>query len=475
MDYLKEKLLFLSDLTSSEKETLHLQNNPVKYLTGRSKVPYLRNSVKPPGEIYTPIYYTPDFLIKLVDKNRWGGHILTITLWDLLVVDIDDGTLDNIKDLIDQRYPDKLFYIHETNRGYHLYLLSETVRYSSVRATFYRINLGCDPAHGANSLYSGTSIRLSRKSTDRRDCPPSKFLQTYGRGKLCPEAYRIYQQVLHYLDMFQNYPPNMLECNKDEYTSNLWKLWHSIPEDMGKHQLLTVAPKLLNKDPDNGKIYTRLNHSFSNSTYSSVMMLNRFMKYRTIRPLQFPIIMREVRKTMGYNNLYRILESTSDYAIGIHLSEALHFIVYRDLFYVDYDHPSRLQIIYAYTRYHPNVVFRIVQTPKGYHVFLTSHRVNYRRSLELLTRLCSDPCQIITTYYRGYSVRINQKTPDERPYRELRKVGKGVELPELVELYKRHLELYNLNVRQKREIHNCQKKTSFVEAGKYIENVLCTL
>ena len=69
---------------------------------------------------------------------------------------------------------------------------------------------------------------------------------------------------------------------------------------------------------------------------------------------------------------------------------------------------------------------------------------------------------IISVQIRGYSVRINQKHRNEKQYRELNiKYGKGKEQPELVNLYKIHLEKY---------VENCINKQIIVGLTKKIVN-----
>ncbi len=163
---------------------------------------------------------------------------------------------------------------------------------------------------------------------------------------------------------------------------------------------------------------------------------------------------------MCMNNLYRILDATEDYAVGIHVQESCYFISYKDLFFTDIDHKSRLQIIYQYVRYHPKATFRIVETNKGYHAFLTSYPIPHKEGIPLSLWLCTDHCHLLGVYYRGYSVRVNQKFKKEPPYKEIAKVGKAPEDPRLYMLYLKHLELYNLNRENKTTLYMYQSHTS---------------
>ena len=58
--------------------------------------------VKPVGDIYAPIYFDSDVIIKLVLKSMWVGFMPTLTTWKL-VIDIDDRELA-LSELISRIY-----------------------------------------------------------------------------------------------------------------------------------------------------------------------------------------------------------------------------------------------------------------------------------------------------------------------------------------------------------------------------------
>ena len=76
-------------------------------------------------------------------------HILALTVWDLVVIDIDVDDVDDvdvpedhlsyIERNIQRYYPDDLFYINKTARGYHVYLVSRTVTHCSKAAIYIYI------------------------------------------------------------------------------------------------------------------------------------------------------------------------------------------------------------------------------------------------------------------------------------------------------------------------------------------------
>lgn len=452
----------LTDLTETEYQNLRLKfydkgqsDNYTTAVLGRSILPNIRNLYRPPGEIYAPIEYCEDYIIKLINKPAWGGHIIAITLWNMLVIDVDqtdEDMLPYIERSISKNYPNDLFYINKTHRGYHIYLISRPLAHYSKAAIYMRKKLFSDPAHGTNSLYNGCSIRLSRKVNDLQGLPSIK-LKECGNGKPDTALLKLYNFVQKEIATY-----GLHQINVDDYEliKSLQDRWDAIPNDFGKVHVIASAPYLLT---DN--VYTPNPSYIKRSPYLqhiSSKYWSQFIKYRTIKPERIPILLMKTQESMGMNNLYRIFQATQDYAVGIHVQENCHFISYKDLLMIDYDHRSRLAILKRYTQKNPSVFFRIVKTKKGYHCFLTSHRVNHRDGMDLLRKLYSDPMHIVGVYHRGYSVRINKKYIREQPYKEIRSMGTGAEDSELYQLYLMHLDLYKQNA--KTSIYQYQRNAS---------------
>lgn len=447
----------------------------LKLLRSRSKSATIRNLEYPSGEVYAPIYWTSDYLIKYIQKNSWGADqsleaesesksesktrseptgcfskaIATITVWDMLVLDIDSkDQLPYIKGRIDRYYPNELFYIHETPRGYHFYLVSKKLNHCSGAAIYMRMKLNTDVAHGSNSLYAGASIRLTRKSHEAPNTKISIFRESYGKGESDPDTLKIYQDVCTWIKRFSD--PTMMTKEKLLY----W--YQQMPDNFGTVHVRAASTYSIG----NTGLIPNLGFKFNSPELDKLW--SRFIRYKCYKRYELIPLLACAQKQMAYGNLYRIFEATEDYAIGVHLQHNVHFISYRDLLYIDYDHPARLSIIARFARKHPETKFRVVRTTKGYHVFLTSHPMphNNPRTLFMLYDLRTDPAHLLGVYHRGYSSRINQKSRSEKPYREVCTYGKGDECPRLLALYKKHLELYQKCVEDKTPICQYQKKRS---------------
>lgn len=428
-----------------------------KFLMGRSKHPFIRNLMRPIGEYYAVIAYDRNHILKLVKKPKWGGYVLCLVLWDFLIIDVDNKSQLEcaIKDLT-MMCPNDNFYIHSTPRGYHIYLMSRLIHHSSKEAINMRIAGKSDPAHATNSLYTGSSIRLSKKPGDT--VLPSVYHSSFGSGIIDPEALQRYNICLHYLSLFQNFytdkltkTPAATEILRNLHLETLKK------NDFGLHHVLTTAPFRI--DTENGRFRLYENNTIVGPELKSVWKL--LVAAKDFADDERDIVLASVKKTMQMRNLYQILDATADYAYGVHVQETLYFVSYKDLLMVDYDRDEDLQ--YLIDGLEPWMTFRIVKTNRGYHCFLTSRRIpfNSDESYRILRKVKSDIFHALGAWVRGYSVRVNHKHENDR-YEELEQIGSAPEDEELVKLYKMHIDLYNKHKNEGTRCYNEGKKNTII-------------
>ena len=199
-------------------------DNDLKYITfliRNSNKHEIRNIVKPYGELYTTLEFTSDYMIKLIDKINWGGHLITITFWDLLVIDFDINVYyEDIVDLLTYHYPEDTFYIHETNKGYHAFLMNRLINSSTKESTIMKIKLHSDEAHVANGIYTGNSLRLCLKKNDRLDIA-SKYIGYVGCiDNINDKCKQLYDKLNEYLIFFR-------EFNTENITSKLKLIYNT--------------------------------------------------------------------------------------------------------------------------------------------------------------------------------------------------------------------------------------------------------
>jgi hypothetical protein len=435
---MNQALLQASDIPLSEQERYkdHLEDPSLtSRLMSRSILPNIRNLKKPPGDTYAMVHYDSDVIVTLTEKANWGGLFMFLTVFQMIIIDMDIDPfvtraecLEGIRYTIDTYYPNERFYINKTTRGFHIYLVSKAVGYNRKYAILMRQKFNSDPAHGSNALYTGSSIRLTRKN---QELTPSisEYLIAYGAGQPDSTMEKLYTRIQGFIKHYQDIDP-------ERHLPLLFGVWQDTPDDFGRVQIEVTAPMRLTGTE------VLLADELTRSCDFTGRVWSQFVRTRVLHDELIAPLLIELRRQMAYNNLYHILSATDDYAIGLHVQENLYFMVYRDLLFVDYDVPQRLQIVYQYVRYHPEATFRIVRSNHGYHCFLTSYPVPHKTGMPLLRRLCSDPFHLIAVPYRGYSVRISKKTKNEKPYREIGKIGKAEEDPRLLALYRLHLTAY---------------------------------
>ena len=417
----------------------------------RSKIHYVRNLKRPRGELYAPVYFDKDCMIKLVKKPNWNGLLPVMVEWCMEVIDIDQDfkeptiTFQTLVDRINETgYGHELFYVHKTTNGFHLYLVSGEQGNTSEESVKMQIDLQSDPAHSTNTLYTGNSIRLCKKN--KNEPFVSKFVGSIGTGLPDPVVLSMYRKVQSFLQQFERF------CIQD-HQSEILKLSQILLDDslgkignFGYHHIRSCAPCILQ-----GKQLVDNLPSLDDidcTVYDDFVRSSKILDDALIDAL-----LPRVKRTFSFGTLYRILESTDDYACGVHIQESLLFISYRDLLCLDYDHTGDLLYLKAYLRKkdRPKLKFRIVQTNKGYHCFLVSKPVQHDtpEARLLLTQLRSDPFHVLSSIIRGYSIRINKKyqSDTEVPYVELGTIGDEdiPDDPRLMLLYNKHLEYYRGN------------------------------
>lgn len=438
LDQLIGELTKLTDSNFKMPTDIKNKNLLLTILVNRCQDPVIRSLVRPCGELYAPVYYDSDCLVKLTWKPSYQYFVLFFTNYKLAIFDIDNQeyTFDDIEKVINEsEYRDELFFVHKTERGYHLYQLSTPIDYCSLEVLKYCQQIKIvDPAHARNSLYTGYSVRCSKK---KGDSFVSKLIGKVGNGKVNYGLLNIYLKCQTFIRMFEKCDPDSILTDE-----NLFRQFEYSMVNNGRHgnvHITEVAPLLIIGYNENKVVISRQDQIND----EDIQLYKKMCKYGYYNYCQLDKMLVIFNKKIKSMIQYNILESNDDYAYGIDLGHSLYFISYRNLLMIDYDNKNRIQILYAFIRYHPEYLFRIVETNKGYHCFLLSHPMYHKdkKSIELLYRLRSDPLHILGAYSRGYSVRLNPKYEQKNKYKELRSCGKGQIDPHLEKLYKLHLDL----------------------------------
>lgn len=421
----------------------------IKFLMGRNKNPFIRNLMRPIGEFYAVITFDQNHILKLTKKPKWGGYVVCLVMWDFIIIDIDNHKdYSAAKRQLLNSYPNDLFYTHRTPRGFHIYLMSRLLECHNLDAIFMRMTANSDPAHATNSMYSGTSIRVCRKPSNTED--PSVFYEKFGNGNLDSYANCRYELCLKYLNLFSSFYTDKLLTTPDAgqliYRLNTEMFANRTPDDFGLHHVLSMAPFKLTLD-QNGRLSIVYNQQYC--PRDPKVVWRELCENLTFPHDQRTEIIAAVHRKIQMRNLYRIISSTDEYAIGIHVQESLYFISYKNLLMVDYDTVEDLQYLRDYVAVSQEpLIFRIVKTKRGFHCFLTNKKVRFDsdEAYWILRNTKSDLFHTLGSLIRGYSVRLNKKHLDGENYEEVEILRSPTanedEIPELVDLYQMHLKLY---------------------------------
>jgi hypothetical protein len=393
---------------------------------------------------YAPVTDHPDHYLTLNYNAKYDAHFLTLRFRDLLIVDLDDSNPEKIADQIHKHFPGELFALHQTgHNNFHLVLLSKTINHFELEAIRMRLQLGCDTDYGHISLYYGSTVRIVSKEADRPF--DYQFVRWIGSGRANRRAQGLYRTLLEHIQAFGGHSIYSFR-NDAHFRRTLYDLWRATIREkngtLGLVQTFESAPCFLVEN--GGDVEYR---PVSNDYLFPKRDILRFLKNKHSPYCHQDYTEELMDEAVRSSSFYWMLESGDDYAIGTDIPSNFWFIVYRNLLVVDYDHPSRIKILHEYCRLHPGSKFRVLPTPKGWHCFLTSHLMGFGepRSRQLLERLSSDPLYIRCAVKKGYSVRLNKKTPEERcpTFHDSFTVGSGRELPRQLLLFRLFLAMAN--------------------------------
>ena len=410
----------------------------IKKLLSYSTNPLFKNLTKTININRAPIVITPQYQIYLNFNKKYMNYFLSIIFRDLFVIDIDNKSLEEIEQSIRDICPAELFAIHETSNGkYHLIMLSNPIVHNELIAMKLRFSLGCDIDYAYITQQYGSSVRLISKTTGERY--RYKHIKNVGNGNINQHCNDLYQVLLEQIDKYGCYSVEDFS-NNSQFRLMLYDEWlttiKKFSNNIGLVQIFESYPAFLVGE-NNNVIYRNVHNNYlipnDDRNYEISLFLNRKFQRECESDYYFDLMDEAIRSS----SFYWIIKSNSQYAIGVDNPVNFHFIVFKQFLMVDYDHQSRIKILYEFCRLNPKYKFRVCQTRKGWHAFLTSHKMPYNdsESINLLKRLGCDPLYIQSVAKKGYSVRLNRKTDNEKIHTDFKIVGTGVEIDQLVKYY----------------------------------------
>lgn len=159
-----------------------------------------------------------------------------------------------------------------------------------------------------------------------------------------------------------------------------------------------------------------------------------------------PILMQSIKKEQ------ELIETAKDYYIARDILDNTIYACFKELMMIDIDvyrnsdpwhKMDDVKVVEHFSKIQDKS-FMIYKSLNGYHVFCTSHKVEYYRSEENVEFMLKNYCDYyycIFSYIRGYCVRLNKKFHEnsESSYSLLASVGKeeiiNTDLVNLVEMH----------------------------------------
>jgi hypothetical protein len=90
-------------------------------------------------------------------------------------------------------------------------------------------------------------------------------------------------------------------------------------------------------------------------------------------------------------------------------NDTMYYIKFYDVCMIDYDNISLEDVISRLEPYKDIMLFEIMKTFKGYHVYIISELIDFKYSFELLIQMGSDFMYAVFTRTSGYKIRLNHK------------------------------------------------------------------
>ena len=119
-----------------------------------------------------------------------GGYMYYLRFFNLAMVDYDTQDLSTIEKLL-SKLP-LTYRIYETFNGYHIFITSLQIPYSSEEVPELLRSLGCDEYYIKFSQKNGYKVRLTKKK-DRPETFVAKYIKKIGTAEEFPENLKLLQ------------------------------------------------------------------------------------------------------------------------------------------------------------------------------------------------------------------------------------------------------------------------------------------
>jgi len=230
-----------------------------------------------------------------------------------------------------------------------------------------------------------------------------------------------------------------------------------------------------------------LSREFTLQQCNNILKTN-YKTYSDITYTQFRILKSDNKQFNLFSSDFPIL-SYQQYELGIQKSKLcpdmkMFYLKFYELMMLDIDGvPDNIsndcntiknalsleEITNICNKYKQYITFRIYKSHNGYHIFITSERVNYdsERMVYISRLFCNDIFYVKFAAKNGYKIRMSPKLHRQEEFisKFICKIGDKEELPDLLDNLKMHDEyvdyfenLYSMNNISHNDLHNTSSK-----------------
>jgi hypothetical protein len=333
------------------------------------------------------------FIINYSDKYEYGiqkskscpdNKMFYIRFYDMLVLDYDDVSYDQLIEYLEPFKEDFLFRIYKTYKGFHVFITSHVFSHNDDSSIYLAKDLECDLTYIVYSKFNGYNIRLTPK-IGYNETITHTFVSEYGSGT-------------------QN--PNFTDCIQ---------LFEKLNKD----------PPILNKENDTNLFYdeyikivnTRFKNKLNNDSIN--FLKNKYFIDHIIKNNKITFELVKILSA-GYidyiSKPQRCFITTENEYLAVDMNTNLHYICFKNIMMIDIDNndidtPHKINSLM--NKY--NDSYMLFKTTNGYHLFITNRYANHNdeSTINYMIDFNCDINYIICTYLRGFCVRLNKKNNEE--------------------------------------------------------------
>jgi len=373
------------DLRINDLKKLYRYNPEISFglmINDKNNIPKCKNKI---------IEYSENYEYGVQEsKCCESGKMFYVKFYDMLVLDYDNIEYDKLMSYLIPFKEKYLFRIYKTYRGFHVFLISDIMRYNDKFSLDLALSLNSDKMYIIYSKYNGYNVRLTPK-IGYNEKITHRFVTDYGSGI-------INESIKPLLILFK-------KLNKEQYNKNIENdvfygsfvnLVNSSIDSLGYYNDYGFVKYLIKNEKTNEKI-----------TVSFVKDISKYF-------------IRYVSKSQ------RLLYTNKNLYVAVDTCTNLHYICYKNVLMVDLDNKKKINDKIFYENIllslkKKNDSFRIYKSTNGYHVFVTNRYFEYNsdETIQYLIDLGCDINYIICVYLRGFCVRMNKKTVFDKMYKHI--------------------------------------------------------